>query len=224
MPYYATESSVVALSNGQVTEEYIQPDWVVWNDFKVDTLLNLGFSFRLYKDQYSFILSDTTVREIFLRSPLVADDVYDFKIFENDSAYPSTSDTETSSDDYLVRSSFVERTRDSVWKKYITVEYHWGFPTIPKDVEVLANLTLLNFCLLSKQSSSSSVASERIGEYQFSSTSVETTTSSFSDEIDDLVAMVKTKYSTVNFTFPGVQNPSPTLINSSRTEILNAPV
>ena len=224
MPYYATKSAVVALSNGQVTSDYIQDDWVVWNDYKVDTLLNLGFSFRLYKDQYSFILSDTTVREIFLRSPLVADDTYLFKLFEDGSAYPTTSDTETSSDDYMVRRSFIEKIRDSVWEKYITIEYHWGFPTVPKDVEVLANLTLLNFCLLSKQSSSSSVASERIGEYQFSSTSVETTTSSFSDEIDDLISMVKTKYSTVNFTFPGIQNPSPTLINSSSTEILNAPV
>ena len=217
---YATIDNVVALSNNQLLAEDIQDVWVTWNDFKVDTLLNLGFSFKLYKDNYSFILQDLSAREIFLRSPIVANQSYVTKVYEDDTAYPSISDTETSAEDYLVRSSFLERTRDTNWKRYLTIEYHWGFENIPTEVEVLANLTLLNFSLLTKVSSSTVASTERIGEYQYSSTNVETTTSSFSDEIKDLTAMVRTKYSTVNFTFPGVQDPSPTLINPTNSSIV----
>ena len=127
---YATKDNVIALSNNQLQAEDIQDIWVTWNDFKVDTLLNLGFSFKLYKDTYSFILQDSTAREIFLRSPIVSDGSHSFKLYEDDSVYPDINSTETSSDDYLVRGSFVERLRSNIWKKYITIEYHWGLSLI----------------------------------------------------------------------------------------------
>ena len=232
---YASGANVISMSNGQITETDTGGStptdswttWDTWNDSRVETLLNR--SFKLYKDTYKLTV-DTTVyaeTDLFLRTPLIPSGTVNStdvspNVFEADTDYPDPSSATAliKNTDYFIRNNHLQRLDDKSWKKYVTVVYHWGYLTVPTDVQYFANLLLLTFVLSTKASSSSSGTSERIGDYQISTSSASTISGSMDDELREIKNALVSKYSPPVFGNYYHQDPSPTLISSENTSIV----
>ena len=102
----------------------------------------------------------------------------------------------------------------------MTIVYHWGYLTVPSDVEYFANLLLLTFALSTKTSSTSSGTSERIGDYQITTSSSSSSGASLGDELSEIRKALINKYSPPVFSNYYHQDPSPTLISSENTSVI----
>ena len=229
---YNDNANIAAMSNGQITSaDYsggnasIWSTWETWNDQRVDSILNR--SFKLYKDTYKLTIDNSVYREplIFLRTPLIpsgsvtGNSDISPKVFESDSDYPDPSSATAliKNTDYFVRDNHLERLEENNWKKFVTVVYHWGYMSVPTDIQYYANLLLLTFVLSTKSSSTSSGTTERIGDYQISTSSASTSSGSMDDEIREIKKVLLNKYSAPVFNNYYHQEPSPTLISSEDT-------
>ena len=227
---YASGANVISMSNGQITETDTGGStptdswttWDTWNDSRVETLLNR--SFKLYKDTYKLTV-DTTVyaeTDIFLRTPLIPNGSYAPLVYESDTDYPDPDSATalTKGTEYFVRDNHLQRLEGKNWKKYMTIVYHWGYLTVPSDVEYFANLLLLTFALSTKTSSTSSGTSERIGDYQITTSSSSSSGASLGDELSEIKKALINKYSPPVFSNYYHQDPSPTLISSENTTVI----
>ena len=217
---YADASKVASLSNGQFVSGAVLSDWITWNTAQVDSLLSSTLYvnspyFSLHEDTYSFTVSDTSNDVIFLRNPIVNPSTT-LVIQESISDYPTAGSGDDVLEDtkYIVRNNHVERTDTTAgWKKYVTIKYRWGWESTPYDIEMFANMLLLQFVLDATTTSTSAGTTEKIGDYSITSSSSAAATSNFNAEVEEMKRILLNKYSPPFFTIDSDnQNPSPNFV------------
>ena len=217
MAQYTNASKVVAISNGQLTTSEVTSEWIDFVSAEVDTMLNTKFSL---KDEIYYVQLRESTSKLLLKTPLYSTDVsnstytnvinsesltYIYEdstnkqlspviyIKEHSSEFPplSTTDPLIEGKDYYVDKTGINRI-DGSFKEFIEIRFAWGYTSIPQDVQMLATLMTAEFALSSKNTTES--MSERIGDYQYTS-SKGSTTGSYSDNIANLKSSTISKYS-----------------------------
>ena len=220
---YADASKVASLSNGQFVSGAVLSDWITWNTAQVDSLLSSSLYvnspyFSLHEDTYSFTIGDMSNDIIFLRNPIVNPSSV-LVIQESSSEFPTagSGDDVLESTKYVVRNNHLERTDNVSWKKFVTIKYRWGWETTPYDIEMFANMLLLQFVLDATTTATASGTTEKIGDYSITtSSSGSTSTSNFSAEVEEMKRILLNKYSPPVFSInTNNQDPTPNFVKET---------
>ena len=225
MAEYTTKTKVVNLSNTRLVLGDIDDDWIPWVSAEIDTMLNTDFSL---KDEVYYIQMEESTSKIILKTPLYSvnvanavyanyinseskDNIYKdasnnqyspiIYIKEHDTNFPPLTSTDPliEGKDYYVNKTSINRITGT-WKQFIEVRFAWGYTTIPTDIQMLATLMATEFSL--SEMGSSEAMSERIGDYQYTSSKT-STSGGLSNNIANLKTSTLNKYALTSIAMSG---------------------
>ena len=138
---------------------------------------------------------------------------------ESTTKYPPITDEQPliQGTDYYIKKASIVRI-NYYWKRFVEIRFVWGYRTVPTDVKMLASLMGYEFALSSM--SSTTQISERIGDYQITTSSSSSSGASLGDELSEIRKALINKYSPPVFSNYYHQDPSPTLISSENTSVI----